>query len=163
MKSGWAARAGTPTALLGAQPASATGGGGTGAAPPATTTPPTGSAGALQLPFTASMAGTLAQSGPDREGRLTITIDATLRAGAAGRLHVVLQGPAVGGGVEMQQSSATFGPAGQPTLYQGRVSALQGTSMVLTLQDGAGHPLRLSLALQIDGATAVSGTVQGSG
>ena len=58
-------------------------------------------------------------------------------------------------------SSATLGPANQPTEYQGRISSLNGASMVAVLQDGSGRRVRLAIQLAIAGSN-VSGSVQAS-
>jgi Ferric reductase like transmembrane component len=158
MKPGWARSAGTPATLIaGSRPAAPT----NGAAAPGDVR-----AGGLTPPFTASLTGSLAQTGPDSAGLSTITIDATLRNGAnvaGGAFHLVLRGPAAnGGGIQMQQSQATLGPPGQASLYQGSVTTLQGTSLSLAMHDRTGHPLQLAVSLQIGQAGGVSGSVRGT-
>jgi sulfoxide reductase heme-binding subunit YedZ len=152
MKAGWARHAGTPATLIaGSRAAVAKGAASNGAA-----------AGALQPPFSASLTGKLVQTGPDNAGLSTITIDATLDNGGAA-FHLVLRGPASGGGgIRMQSSQARLGPPSQATLYQGSVTSLQGTSLSLAMQDRAGRPLQLAVSLQIDQAGGVSGSVQGT-
>jgi methionine sulfoxide reductase heme-binding subunit len=157
MKAGWARHAGTPATLIaGSRPAVAKGAAASNGA----------GAGAFQPPFAASLTGKLVQTGPDSAGLSTITIDATLNNGATvagGAFHLVLRGPASGGGgIRMQSSQATLGPPNQPTLYQGSVTTLQGTSLSLAMQDRAGRPLQLAVSLQIDQAGGVSGSVQGT-
>jgi len=156
MRPGWARRAGTPAALLArTQPAVA--------AQSANTAPGVGgqqaTAALFTPPFTANLQGTLRQTQPDAQGQETVTLDARLSSGASGLLHVVLQGPALdNGGIQMTQSSATLGSTASPSLYQGRVVGLQGTSMTAALRRADGTALQLSIQLQIDSST---GTVTG--
>jgi hypothetical protein len=160
MRPGWAARAGTPAALLASGNGAATRSP-TAVAPPPTTGP-TSSGNALTAPFTANLTGTIAEAGPDSNGNARITIDGTLGGGASGHLHVELQGPAdAGGGVEMASSAVTLGPPTQPALYKGQITQLRGTSLRATVTDAANRMLTLRVALQIDpSSTHVTGTVQ---
>jgi hypothetical protein len=159
LRPGWAARAGTPAALLasgnGASATSAT-----TAAPPATTGPAAGTA--LRAPFTASLAGTISEAGPDASGTTTITIDGTLSGGASGTLHIELQGPAdAGGGVEMASSAVTLGTIAQRAQYRGQITRLRQTVINATVTDSGRHTLNLQVAVQIDQTdTRVTGTVQ---
>ena len=158
LRTGWAHRAGTPvTVLAGAatSPGQATSG---TVAPPGSGASVTG----LQLPFSAQLTGTLTESGPDDSGLITVTIATSLSGGAAGELRLVLQGPTTpDGGIRMTRSSASLGPSSQPSLYQGRIATLDGTSMVADVQDSSGHPVQLSVSLTIDGSN-ISGSVQAS-
>jgi hypothetical protein len=75
-------------------------------------------------------------------------------------LRLVLEGPAAGnGGIRMVRSSASLGPTGQPAMYQGQITALDGTTLVAEVRDGAGRSVALTVQLEISG-TAVTGTVQ---
>ncbi len=160
LRPGWARAAGTPTALIANSQAPASG---SGTTPGSGTAASPGAAGQLQPPFTATLSGTLSQSGPDGNGQSTVTINATLSNGATGALHVVLQGPASSdGGIQMQTSSATLGPTAQPTLYQGQITSLRGTSLALAMHDSAGNAVSVALRLQIDQSNNVAGTVQAS-
>jgi len=132
---GWAARSGTPAALLG---------GASAAALPAP-------------PFAGPLRGTIVQSRPDSSGEVTVSIDA---AATAGRVRVWMRGaPLAGGGVHVYDSRVSFGTAATPNLYVGTLSSLAGTRLDAVLRSGAGSTLDLTLRLGID---RVHGTVSGS-
>jgi len=81
------------------------------------------------------------------------------RGGVNGELHLDLWGPPLaGGGVSMSASSVRFGPTSAPSAYAGRIVALSGQRIVVSLRDASGRPLTLELDLRID---AASGTVGG--
>ena len=110
----------------------------------------------LSPPFSAQLSGTLTESGPDGRGISTVTIDTSLTGGAAGELRLVLQGPTTaGGGVRMTASTAGLGPPGQPTEYQGRITTVNGTSMVADVQDASGRAVRLAVRLSIAGLSGL--------
>jgi sulfoxide reductase heme-binding subunit YedZ len=133
---GWAARSGTPSALLGVVSASA--------AVPAP-------------PFAGPLRGTIVQSRPDSSGEVTVSIDV---AASAGRVRVWMRGaPLAGGGVHVYDSRVSFGTAAVPNLYVGTLSSLAGTRLDAVLRSGSGSTLDLALALGIDRA---AGTVTGS-
>ncbi|HYA09088.1 MAG TPA: hypothetical protein VEG24_05820, partial [Gaiellaceae bacterium] len=133
---GWAARSGTPSALLGA-----------GAAAAALPAPP----------FAGPLRGTIVQSRPGASGEVTVSIDA---AAPAGRVRVWLRGaPLAGGGVQVHDSRVSFGTAAVPNLYVGTLSSLAGTRLDAVLRSGSGSTLDLALELGIDRAR---GTVTGS-
>jgi sulfoxide reductase heme-binding subunit YedZ len=163
LHSGWAARAGTPAALLasGGSGSSGAASSPTTTAPPGTSSPAPSSTG-LQAPFSASLTGTLATSGPDASGNTTITINGTLSAGASGTLHIQLQGPTdAEGGVQMASSAVTIGPLSRPSLYSGQITRLRGTEITAVVTDSANGSMTLRIALQIDQTnTRVTGTVQ---
>jgi hypothetical protein len=169
LQPGWAARAGTPQTLLAAASGAATSGG-QGAAATGTAAGAGGqAAAAFQPPFTTSLSGTIARSGPTANGDTVVTIDGSTAgsagaAGAAGKLHIVIQGPAdQNGGVQMSSSSVSLGPAAQPGLYQGRIGTLNGTNLTATLTGSGGQRLLLTVTLQINQAGGtVTGTVRGS-
>lgn len=144
LRPGWAARAGTPAALLG-----------TAAARPAAAAPN------LTPPFSATLTGTVVETNPDATGSVTVTIDGTLTGGASGHLHMVLQGPSDGqGGVQMTKSSVTLGPTAQSVAYRGQITQLDGTRVGAALTGADGQPLNLSVSMQIDsGNPAVTGSV----
>lgn len=144
LRPGWAARAGTPRALIA----------GTSQAPsPA----PAGSS-AFAPPFTDELTGTITERPADRAGRSTVTIDATLTGQVSGVVHISLVGPAdPGGGITMASSAAAVGPASDPREYQGTVTALRGATLQLSLTDRAGTSMTLSVRLRTSGA-AVTGT-----
>jgi hypothetical protein len=111
------------------------------------------------LPFTARLAGAVAQTGPDSSGLVTITISARVSGGMSGTLLLVLRGQRAGAGVTLSTSSARFGPAGIPNDYQGEVVVLNGDQLVASVTSGAGHSMDLGIALQID---PTSGAVRGT-
>jgi sulfoxide reductase heme-binding subunit YedZ len=133
---GWAARSGTPAALLGARTA-------------ATSLP--------VPPFAGPLRGTIVQSRPGAAGEVTVSIDA---AATAGQVRVWMRGvPLVGGGVHVYDSRVSFGTAAIPNLYVGTLSSLDGTRLDAVLRSGSGSTLDLALVLGIDRA---HGTVTGS-
>ncbi|MDE3087238.1 MAG: ferric reductase-like transmembrane domain-containing protein [Acidobacteriota bacterium] len=161
LQAGWAARAGTPSSLLRGTTATkaagtaASGAGGTAA---------TGGRAAAQAsalpapPYRVSLTGSLRSYGID-DGQSAVDVQATTSGTVQAVLAVHLVGSADGeGGLTMARSSATFGPAGSPTLYQGSVIGLDGTRIELSLADAAGSSLVLRLDLTISG-TAVQGVL----
>jgi len=146
LRPGWAARAGTPRALI------------AGAKQAAPDVPS-----ALAPPFTDALAGTITQSAADAAGRSTVTIDATLTGQVSGVVHISLVGPAdPGGGITMAASAATVGPASDPRQYRGTVTALSGNTLQLSLTDRAGTSMTLSVRLRSSGGE-VTGTAQATG
>jgi sulfoxide reductase heme-binding subunit YedZ len=138
---GWARRAGTPAALLGAT---------------RTVTPPT----TLGMPFNALLTGTIHQS-PTVGGRATITIDGFLAKGTHGMVRLILVGNVLtGGGVQMDRGLATFGTVARPTLYQGAVVALDGTNVTAKVHNDAGNSVTLSFRLKVNPErTAITGSL----
>ncbi|MDQ1521745.1 MAG: hypothetical protein QOI55_2818, partial [Actinomycetota bacterium] len=149
LQPGWARRAGTPSKLLAPKHAAATT---APSSPSASSAPSTNSTSeSLRLPFSARVDGTLTQTGPDTTGSTVVVIDARLRNGATGRVHVALQGDALaGGGITMQQSRAYLGTTATPSLYAGTITSLNGTTIVATLRSADGHHAQLTLELTID-------------
>ncbi len=163
LRPGWAARAGTPAALLAhSQKAAALApapapapGSGASSAPPASTLP--------APPYRAALAGTITQqSAADAEVRLEI------KAQTSGALVAVLDIVIVGapegsGGVSMQQSQATFGPPGDPGQYHGEIVGLDGSRILLSLSGPGGSRLELRVDVAQSGShitgelTSVSG------
>ena len=134
---GWAARSGTPAALLSRRVG--------GVAIPVSQAFP-------RLPFDATLRGRFTQTAPDSSGLVLVEVSGTASAG--GPFDLKLRGaPLQGGGVQMEASSVAFGP------YTGRITALQGTQVSAALRSGSGTRLGLVLDLTIDGR---SGTVTGS-
>ncbi|HEV3172553.1 MAG TPA: ferric reductase-like transmembrane domain-containing protein [Actinocrinis sp.] len=147
LKADWAARSGTPSALLArAHGTASTGTGATAAALPA-------------LPLTTDVTGSLSSSTAN-SGQSSVTINGTGSSPVA--FHVVITGPALqGGGVQMTSSQVTFGPTSQPTLYSGDVTSLQGTDIRAAVTDSGGGAVSLDLNLTINGQS-VSGTLTAS-
>ena len=148
--SNWAARAGTPASLLAAvRP-------GVAAASPAAI---------LRFPLSAQLNGTLHQSQPSGAGLVEVDLPLKMSGGAKGTLDARLVGQALeGGGVAMTQSAVALGPPAQPQLFGGRIISLQGSQLVASVANAAGHSVRLTLNLSIDQANqTVSGTVRSQG
>ena len=167
LKPGWAKPAGTPTNLLATgQTVDGTGAGTAGPAGPVTHTvsPPTSSGnGVPSAPFEANINGTLAQTGPDTSGQVTITVDTRVSGSMTGSLIVILRGQAAGSGVSLASSSVTFGPSGAPAQYRGQVVTLNGDQLVAEVNNGAASRLDLGVLLQIDPSSgSVIGTLQAS-
>ena len=147
---GWAARAGTPASLL-PKPASHVR---AAISSPVATLPRT--------PFTSRFSGRVHESGQDASGRVLVDISGTTSGRAKGRLWIRLQGqPVDGGGVSMTASGASFGPPGFPDAYVGRIVALNGPQVVLSLSGRSGG-LSLLVDLRIGASGIATGTVHGS-
>jgi hypothetical protein len=148
-QSGWAARAGTPSSLLPQTTA-------TSAARVTTTAALPTSA------FTDTFKGRITQSAQDANGRVLVNISGTTSGGNSGVLWIRLEGePINGGGVSMTASGASYGPAGTPDAYVGKIVGLQGTQISLSL-NGHSSTLSLTVDLQVDSASGTAtGTVQG--
>ena len=150
LRPGWARRSGTPIALLGT-PASSSSGSSAASRPAAP----------WAVPFTSNFQGSQRQSGPDGNGMVTVTIAGTFQGAQSGQLTVVLTGaPANGGGVQLTGSQVTIGPATAPSEYQGRVTQLQGSTLVAALADAAGSALTATVQLQVGSGRTVTGTVE---
>lgn len=145
-QAGWAARAGTPASLL--APASA-------GVPAKAVALPTSA-------FTSTFSGRIHESPQDANGRVLLDISGATHGGDSGVLWIRLQGePIVGGGVSMTASGASYGPAGFPDAYVGKIVALQGTRISLLL-NGPTSKLSLTVDLTVDSASGTAtGTVQG--
>jgi len=148
---GWAARAGTPSALLTrkivakpkARPAVA----------------------AIVLPtkeFTGTFTGRVRESAQNGSGSVLVNISGRTSGGSPGVLWIRLQGqPIEGGGVAMTASGASYGPPGFPNAYVGKIVALQGSRIQLSLTAQTSS-LSLLVDLQLDAASGTArGTVHG--
>jgi sulfoxide reductase heme-binding subunit YedZ len=152
LQHGWAHRAGTPMALLGAARR--------------VTTQPAARSAVQELPappFSAPLVGRFAQAGPDANGLDSVAVNAITRGSLDSQLRIDLWGiPLNGGGVEMRSSEVRFGPAGAPSAYTGRIVGLDGNRVVVALRNAAGRSLSLELRLQIDrGSGRVGGSLRG--
>lgn len=147
--SNWAARAGTPAALLTASTGSTTGG---KTKQVVTST--------LPFPFSSDLTGVIRQHELSGAGLVVIDIRAVLHGSSPGTLEIQVQGqPLIGGGVSMTDSEASIGPPGQPLLYQGRLRSLQGTRLLASVSNG-NESARLDVRLSIDQTTnRLTGTV----
>jgi hypothetical protein len=82
-----------------------------------------------------------------------------LTGGAQGAADVVLEGtPLQSGGVSVQASRVTLGPASDPRHYSGRVISLDGTNLEAEATDRAGDTVRADFRLALE-QTRVEGTV----
>lgn len=149
---GWASRAGTPASVLSAFAPRRT----VPAAPPRAVTPD-----AFARTFVAGVSGAI-RSGRSVDGTAVVDLRMTFSGGPPGVLRIRLAGTAVaGGGLQLRRSAVTLGPPGRPGEYQGRVEALQGSSL-RALVGAAGHrAVRLTVDLAL-GAATVSGRVLGT-
>jgi hypothetical protein len=153
LEPGWAARAGTPASLLARAAAASS----ASPSPQATTgnSAPTQPA----LPLRTAVTGTIDTSNSELASS-TVTIDGVGTAPVA--FHVAITGmPQAGGGLQMTSSEVTFGPTGQPSLYSGQVTGLDGTDIRAVVTDAAGQSTNLDLNLTSDGSN-VAGTLAAS-
>ena len=137
LKRGWAARAGTPSALLGSSSGSSA------ASPISSPTVPER--------FDAQLQGTLSQSQVGGEGDVEVAIDGSLSGGFSGRLRLVLVGQRLEeGGVRMTSSRISVGPGSGPFTLVGRVVQLDGAHVLGALTEPSGRRVQLALDLRID-------------
>jgi DMSO/TMAO reductase YedYZ heme-binding membrane subunit len=142
---GWARRSGTPTELL-------------ASAKPRTTAD---TRSALERPFSAGLSGTV-RRGTTAGGLAVVDLHMRLTGGPAGLLRVRVAGePAAGGGVLMRRSAVTLGPPSAAGALQGRISALDGSSVEALLRSARGRAVRLHIDLTLSD-DQVSGTVSGT-
>jgi methionine sulfoxide reductase heme-binding subunit len=147
--SGWAARAGTPSSLL------------PRAVSHVRVVVPAPVATLPRSPFETRFNGRVRQSGQDGSGRVLVDISGVTTGAAHDRLWIRLQGePVDGGGVSMTASGASFGPPGYPDAYVGRIVALDGTRILLSLSGRSGG-LSLLVDLRIGESGSATGVVHG--
>ena len=148
-KRGWAARAGTPKSLL---------------ARPTTTPVRVAATQSVDFPsvFTRTFRGRIRESSQDVNGQVLVSITGSTSGKPAGVLWIRLQGqPLDGGGVSMTASGASYGPPSAPSAYVGKIVALEGTRIALSL-DGQSSRVTLVVDLRVDAAAGTAtGTVQG--
>ena len=107
------------------------------------------------------MTGTLAQSQSDQTGLVTLRITSRLTSGATGTLDLELVGQALeGGGISLQQSRITLGPAAHPSFYRGAVTSVQGDGSLLASVRSATTTLRLHINVNVTGRDQVTGSVR---
>jgi hypothetical protein len=139
LAAGWAQRAGTPASVL-------------------TKAGATTSNRSSSPSFTAEVTGTV-QQGRDPSGMTRVDIPLAVAGQPLSKLEIVIFGQEQGGGVRMTDSRVTLGPPSDPSLYDGRIVALNGTNVEAQLH-GSGAVLRLTARLRIDrGRSAATGTV----
>ncbi len=141
---GWARRSGTPRSLL-ASPVRAR---------VASVRP------AFGQPFSAGLRGTVHQ-GTSADGLAVVDLRMRLTGQVAGVLRVRVAGrPAPGGGVIMSRSAVSLGPRSAPGELQGRIEALDGSSLQALVGTDGGDAVRLRVDLAL-GETSVRGTISG--
>jgi sulfoxide reductase heme-binding subunit YedZ len=160
LQPGWAARAGTPRSLIAA--AHRRGGSSSSSTTSPSSSPTSASAsGAFTVPFEGQLQGTLSQSPPDANGDSTVAVRASISGQVDGVLQFALTGPAdPSGGITMNSGTAAMGPPGQPSLYKGRVTALDGDQLQVSLENSAGSTLHATVQVSVDGNSNVSGSIQ---
>lgn len=140
---GWAKRAGTPARLLLASDVTRP------AASPE-----------FPVSFSAYLGGSESESTRD-SGTDRVELAMRLTGGADGAADVVLEGtPLSGGGVSLQASRVTLGPASDPARYRGRVVSLENADLVAKASDRAGNSVRADFRLvlrqgQVQGTVSV--------
>ena len=153
---GWAAKAGTPTALRRSSRVHVV-----VAAPPVKRRP-VPQAAVFSPPFDAQLSGRLTQTVDRRNGLVRLDIRGRTAGGAAGVLWIRLEGqPVDGGGVSMTMSGASFGSAAVPKSYVGSITALEGTQLRLSLRNSSGRRLTIDIVLRVGSAGHVTGSVRG--
>lgn len=130
----------------------------------------TSNAAAFASPFTASLQGTLTQTGPDNAGVVTLHLDSTLSNGAQGVLTISMQGDASGGddgGVQITSTTVTLGTSSATALYRGQLTQLDTggrwrmTALLAGTAPGAGQ-IELRIRAAVDSSGNVAGTVTGT-
>ncbi|MEA2459037.1 MAG: methionine sulfoxide reductase heme-binding subunit [Thermoleophilaceae bacterium] len=151
---GWAARAGTPGAVLAAAHGRprAHSSRGTSARPAAPT-------GVVRAPVNTAVTGRADQV-VNPGGATVLRFTLALRQGPLPRLRIELQGKALaGGGLSLSKGRVVLGTSRDPSLYTGPVATLQGGQLSASLR-GSRNDLRLALSMQVDPNTnRVSGNV----
>jgi sulfoxide reductase heme-binding subunit YedZ len=132
LQPGWARRAGTPAALLGAHQA---------ASQSATTTSPS------TAPV--SFSGQARQAPGPVSGQITVTVSGRTSGPAARTVTVVLHGTPDGTGIAMSNGTVSLGATGQDPARQGPVTQLAGRQLTATLSDQSGRVERARLYLAI--------------
>lgn len=137
LQTGWAKRAGTPTALLGSRT-------------PAVTANP---AAATTTPGWSGFAGRAAVS-PAGHGQQIITVHARTTGQDRRDLTIVLRGKPDGGGVSMSSGSVLIAPVNGGPVWAGPVTALDGTQLAAALRGPADSTEQAQLKLVIHGSQA---------
>ena len=146
---GWARRAGTPARVLAAfsphrsQPVART------------------HRDAFGRRFSSTLTGRI-HNGAAADGTAVADLRLRLAGGPRGVLRIRLGGsPLPGGGLRMDRSAVTLGPARDPARYSGRIQVLGDTAMRSLVGSADGRALRLSIKLSLIG-DAVEGNVRGT-
>lgn len=147
LAAGWPKRAGTPAALLGKASASASSAAPSAVSSSSASSPP----GASSTPstFNAQVSGNVNQTQLSG-GLVQVELKLTIAGQPLSALDIRIVGQSLsGGGVAMSSSSVTLGTASNPSLYSGRVTGLEGTSVAARVKGPQGA-LTLAAQLQID-------------
>jgi hypothetical protein len=105
-------------------------------------------------PFTANVAGTLSQQGPDSSGLVTLHLNLTLSSNSGGQLLITLHGEALPtGGVRLAHGTVAMGTSRSPDTYQGPVTGLHGDQIDAQVQGAHGASLAVSVRVSIDGVS----------
>lgn len=151
----WAARAGTPTAVLAQTSGTATSG--------TATTSANGSGASSPAPvsgFQGAVTGTVTQSASGA-GEVTVNIALDVQSSILSQLAIQIDGSEeAGGGVAMNASSVSIGNAADPRRFTGTISSLDGTAIDARVASTDGQQLTLALALQIHAGGSATGTIQ---
>ena len=142
LASGWAARAGTPAALLASARTPATA---RGHAAPSRSG---GAAGTHPLAVSARFRGRVRQHelGP---GAAVVDISLVVDDPSLRYVHIRIEGQAIpGGGVAMSDSQVSAGTASNPDRYSGRVTALAGPIIRASAADANGATVAIAAELQ---------------
>jgi hypothetical protein len=154
LASGWAARAGTPSALLGGGVTSGTATG-TDASTAAPTVPVTSPPSGIGRGFSASFSGTATRA-VDSNGTVTLTLSAPTSAGA---LTVVLTGTDNGQGLVVRNGTARLGD-GSAGSWSGTVTRIDGDTLVASPTARTGTTLAITVSRLDTTRGTVSGSVQ---
>jgi hypothetical protein len=148
LAAGWARRAGTPPRLLAS------------AARARRTVAPRRAPAPLLGSFTSAIRGSVLQ-GLSANGLAVVDLRLRLTDGPDGDLRLSLAGPpASGGGVILNRSAVTLGPHSAPGLLQGRIDALNGSTLDALVGSSDGRAERLHIDLSLSGRD-VRGTISG--
>ena len=155
LAAGWPRRAGTPPSLLASAGSTTSGASRASGSSNSGTAAPAGA-----TAFNAQVTGTVNQ-GQSHDGLAIVDISLSVSGQPLSALRIRIAGqPIAGGGVEMTSSRVTLGPASNPDLYRGRITALQGTDVEAVVSDASGTAITLAANLQIDpGSGSVTGAV----
>jgi sulfoxide reductase heme-binding subunit YedZ len=147
LRAGWAARAGTPSALLGSARVAAA------VAAPAPVAVATRQPELPGAPFRATLTGTVATRN-EASGLVVVTLDLHATGGFRGRVHIALRGqPLDQGGVQMLQNAVGVLPQGATAWESASVVALAGQQIQLVVRTPSGATRTVLLDLRIDAAT----------
>lgn len=145
LRAGWAARAGTPAALLG-HPVMAAGGQPAAAAGSA----PRGLA-------SAAFAGSISRRGNGEEDRAAVTVTGRTPGSPSQHILITLHGTAGdGGGIQLRSGHVEVTAAGAASPYSGPVTELDSSGLTAAVTGPGGYRARLRVLLTIQGSS-VSG------